>query len=84
VVCELGDGGAADRIEHERQLLPCQRSFQLRGKVILDNDDAVATCGNDLRGGGRAAYEIERLDTGELRELDDVLADRRIRACLSS
>jgi hypothetical protein len=28
-VCELGDCRAADRVEHERQLVPFQRSFQL-------------------------------------------------------
>jgi hypothetical protein len=60
-----------------------QRPLQLPGKINADDDDAVAACGGDLRRGCLAAYEVDALDTGELGELDDVLADGGIRACLS-
>lgn len=64
MVRKFGHSGAADRIEHEREFLPCYGSFQLLGKVVVDDDDLVATCGNDLLGGCLAAYEVERVDAG--------------------
>src|SRR5207253_2641447 len=83
LVSEFGHRWAADRIQHERQLPPFQCSFQLPWKVLVDDDGAVAVCGNDLRGGRLAAYEIERPDTGEPGEGDHALPDCGVRACLS-
>src|SRR6266699_1423508 len=75
---QFPDGSSAHRIEDKTKLLPVESPLDVLLQVVALVDYTVASKLADLFGSLFPADDIQRFDSCELRQLNDVLPHRRI------
>ena len=71
---QFPDGSSAHRIEDETKLLPVESSLDVLLQVVALVNYTVASELADLFGGLFPADDVQRFDSCELRQLNDVLS----------
>src|SRR4029077_10183658 len=75
---QLAHGSSAHRIEDEAEFFPIESLLNILAQVVALNDDAVTSELPHLLGSSFPTHDIQRLDSCELRERNDVLSHGRV------